>query len=137
MHREQIRPDRDRRDRREILHRVELGRGQRDRIDHVRRRRADGKRVAVARLRLHVLCADHAAAAGAVLDQHLLAPEIGQLLRHGPREDVARAAGRIGGDDAHRPARIVLRDKHRGKEQRRKRQKRRQSLGANSANNFS
>ena len=44
MHREQIRPDRDRRHRREIPHRVELRRGQGDRIDHVRSRGADGER---------------------------------------------------------------------------------------------
>lgn len=51
----------------------------------------------------------YAARAGAILDQHLLAPDLGELLRHMTRRDVRTAARREPDDDADRLRGKVLR----------------------------
>jgi hypothetical protein len=55
------------------------------------------------------LGADQAAGAGLVVDHHLLAPQLGQLVAEEPREQVTAAAGRVGHDEMHRLVWEVLR----------------------------
>src|SRR5262249_20399244 len=50
-----------------------------------------------------LLGGDVAAGAGAVLDDHRLAYELRELLRHRPRREVGAAAGREAHDHANRP----------------------------------
>ena len=61
----------------------------------------DQQRVAVGRRRLAGLGARNAAAPTLVVDHDLLLPDVGQPLRHQPREDIRRLAGRKRHDEAH------------------------------------
>jgi len=54
---------------------------------------AEKERIAVGGALGHELGAEGAARAGAVLDQHLLLPRLGQLLRHDAREHVVPPEG--------------------------------------------
>ncbi len=89
-------------DRREILLRVvgQLGidRG----CDAVRRDRHHQERVAIRRRLGDDVGADAAARAWPVLDHHLLAQRLGELVGHHARQDVGRLAGREGHDDLDR-----------------------------------
>ena len=72
------------------------------RRQHMRRHAGDLQRVAVRRRAGDRLGADQAAAAGAVLDEELLAEGLAELVGEHAAEQVVGAAGRIGDDDAHR-----------------------------------
>ena len=61
-----------------------------------------------------------ARAAGAVLDEHLLADAARDRLADQPRDEVEPAAGRQMHDEAHRPVRPVLRAGDMWREQRRR-----------------
>ena len=110
MHRQHMRPRRQQRDRRKILDRVvgDLA------VEHRVRGEGAGdeqQRIAVglgARRGAH---ADVLAAARHVLDQDVVAPCLGELLRDHARADVIRPAGRDRHDDAHRTRRIGLRER--------------------------
>ena len=65
--------------------------------------------VAIRRGARRDLGADHAAGAGAVLDNHPLAPQLAKLLPDHAGHDVGAAAGREGHDDAHQAIREALR----------------------------
>lgn len=43
----------------------------------------------------HNLCANISSSAGAVVQDHVLAENLGKLLRQGPADNVARAAGGV------------------------------------------
>ena len=60
------------------------------------------QRVAVGRRARDGFGADQAAAAGAVLDEELLAEGLAELVGEHAAEQIVGAAGRIGDDDAHR-----------------------------------
>ena len=86
----------------EIAHRVEtriLVHGGRE---HVRGHAGDDERVAVGLGTRHRLGADETAAAGAVLDEELLAEHRAELLAEHAPQEVVRAAGRVGHDHPHR-----------------------------------
>ena len=51
---------------------------------------------------------DGAGGAGAVLDQHRVAPDLGEALRNHPRDDVGAAAWREADQDANRFGRVSL-----------------------------
>ena len=87
----------------EIAHRVESGvlRVHRGR-QHVGRQARRHQRVAVGGAARDGLGADKSAAAGAVLDEELLAERGAQRLGKRARQDIGGAAGAVGDDDAHR-----------------------------------
>ena len=86
----------------EILDRVEARILVHRRRQHVRRHAGGDQRVAVRRRARGRFGADQPAAAGAVLDEELLAERSAELLGEHPAEQVVRAAGHIGHDHAHR-----------------------------------
>ena len=86
------------------------------------RDRDDQQRVAVGKRVCRRFGADHAAGAAAVVDHHLLAEPIAQLLRDHAPDHVVAAAGRERNDEPHRLARIVLGHHRRGERQRGERQ---------------
>ena len=86
----------DQADRREILARVHAELGVEAGVDRERAGMAEQQRVAVGRGARDGARADGAAAAAAVVDDHLLVERVGQLLRHHARHGVDAAAGRIG-----------------------------------------
>jgi hypothetical protein len=93
-------------DRRAVVHEIErdvfVERG----IDGVvRRDEADG--VAIGRLREHVLHADIAAGAGAILDHERLAELLRQILPEEARDRVVRPTGRKRNNEVDRPRRII------------------------------
>jgi len=57
------------------------------------------------------LAAVVAAAAGNILHIELLSELLGELLRRDPSENVGRTAGNERHDDAHRPRRIIERER--------------------------
>ena len=73
------------------------------------RRRCDQQHVAVGRRFGNDVGTDHGIAAGAVIDDDLLAPDFTELGRENAGDDVGAAAGGKGHDQAYRFARIVLR----------------------------
>ena len=87
------------RDRREILDRIVAELRIEARIDHEGRFRADEQRVAVGRRLRDVFGGDLIVGAGPVLDDHLLAPRLGEALRQDTAERVGHAAGRRRNDD--------------------------------------
>ena len=91
-------------DRREILDRIER-QLLHPRIDR-KRDGGDEKRVAVRRGFGDGCRADHAAAAGAVVDDRGSRPGVGEALRDHPRDDVGRAAGHERDDQLDLLARI-------------------------------
>ena len=98
----------DQRDRREVLDRVIGKLGIQRGADRIGLRR-EQKRVAVWRRLRHDVGADGRARAGLVVDDHLLAEPLRELLRDHAHRPVDRTARREGHDDAHRPRRIILR----------------------------
>src|SRR5262249_56250424 len=83
--------------------------GGKGRVERERAGRSEQERVAV-RLRLgHEIAAGIATAAGAVLDDDLLAESLRELLCQNSRHYVDRSARRIGVDDANDAIRIALR----------------------------
>ena len=78
------------------------------RQDHVDRCQGRKQRMAVGLLAEEGAGADDATAAGAVLDDHLLAPQLRQRLGDQPMPDIGRGARGQGHDDLHRPRRIGL-----------------------------
>src|SRR5262245_31499754 len=96
------------RDRRDIAEKNEIKLLVERRVDRVRRTRQED-RVAVRGRADHRLGADIAAATWAVFHDELLAEPLREPRSDEPRENVGRAAGARGGDDAHRPRRIGLR----------------------------
>jgi len=98
----------DLRDRREIRQRVERDLREHVRVDHHRAVEAEQQRVAVGRGLRHLLGADVAARAGAVLDDHLLAEADAERLGHHARAVVGDAAGGERHHDAHRLRGILL-----------------------------
>ena len=76
-------------------------------IDRVRHGEHD-KRVAVRRRAHGHFGADVGGGAGPVLDDEWLSEPLGQPLADEAREDVVCATGRKSGNQAHRPARILL-----------------------------
>src|SRR6185503_15459499 len=76
------------------------------------------QRIAVRRRLDRQVDADRAAGAGAVLDEHLLAEPARNVLADEPGDEVEPAAGRERHDEAHRPVRIGLSARDRGREYR-------------------
>jgi hypothetical protein len=95
-------------DRRDVAQEHEIELVVERRVDRVRRA-GDEERVAVRRRPHHHFGADIVAAPWAVFDHELLAQPLREPRRDEPRENVWRASGARGGDDAHRPRRIGLR----------------------------
>ena len=122
MHDQHQRRGGEQRDRREILLRV-VGQlaGEQAGIDHERTvDHADG--VAVRRGGRDRLRADLAGAAAAIVDHERLPERALEMRLDQPRQDVRRAARRVGHDHAHRTLRIVLRERRareRGERERR------------------
>ena len=96
-------------DRREVLHRVVRHLRVDADVDRERRDVAEQQRVAVGRRLGDGVGADHAARAGAVVDDDRLAERLGQRLLHDARIEIDRAARRERHDDADRLRRIRLR----------------------------
>ena len=69
----------------------------------------DAQRVTIGRGAGCKLGAGNTAAASLVLDDKLLAEQIGQFLRNDPRDDIVGAAGRKCRHNAHRLRGVVLR----------------------------
>ena len=111
-----VRNARDEDHRREILHVVVRHLGVEAGVDRVRADRSHLERVAVGRGMGDELRADVAARTGSVVDDDLLAPGLGQLLRDVARQDVGRATGRKRDDDADRFHRVRLGGGPRGDE---------------------
>ncbi len=107
VHHQYVRNLRQQRDRREILQwiigefAVQAG------IDSMHSR-CRQQHVAIAGSADHRLRADIAACTRAIFDDDLLLPDLGQLLPDDARQDVGRAAGRLGHDDAYGFSRISL-----------------------------
>jgi hypothetical protein len=99
----------DQADRREVLARIEIGVGVQARIDRDRAGMGEHQRVAVGRGPDHRTRADQAGAAGAIVDDHLLADHAGKLLGHHPRQHIDAAAGRIGHHHGDGAGGIILR----------------------------
>jgi hypothetical protein len=78
------------------------------RQDHVDRCQGRKQRIAVGLLAQDGAGADDATPAGAVLDNHLLAPQLRQRLCDEPMADVRRGAGRQWHNHLHRARRIGL-----------------------------
>ena len=111
-HHEHVRHPRDAGDRREVADRVVRHLRVQPRVDRVRRHRAHDDRRAVGRRLRGEVGADVAAGAGAVVDDDD-AEAVLHLVGERAGDDVERAAGRIGDDQADRlrcaPARAVQR----------------------------
>jgi hypothetical protein len=107
MHDDHQRPARNEHDGRVIDERIELDRIQ-ARINRPARR-DQRERIAVGRRAHARFVADRAARAAAVLDDHLLADALADLLSDDARDQVRPAARRRAHDDADRPRRILLR----------------------------
>jgi hypothetical protein len=99
-------------ERHKILLRVVGQVGERHRIDRHRAVVGDEQRVAVGRRLLHGFGAEPHRGAGAVLDDHRLAPLGLHLFGDDARRDVDRAARRGRHDDFHRAVGIALRAGH-------------------------
>jgi hypothetical protein len=84
-------------------------------VEHV----ADEQGVAVGRGLRRGLERDIAVRARAVLDDEALAERLGELRRDDPRDDVRRAAGRVGHEHPHRAAGVgfLRRSREHGREQ--------------------
>src|SRR5690606_59492 len=67
------------------------------------------QRIAVRRRARRLGGAQSATRAGAILDDDLLAPDLGELLAEQAGRDIGRAAGRERNNEANRPLRPVLR----------------------------
>jgi hypothetical protein len=98
----------DQHDRVEVLERIEFRARLQRHVDR-ERLRAEMERVAVGRRLRRRGGADVAAGAGAVLDDDVLPPRLGQLLRDDPAERVDGAAGGERDQHANRPLGIALR----------------------------
>ena len=107
--RDHLRRVADRRDRHQILQRVERHRLLDEGIDDEIAVEREAERGAVGRGLGDRIHAERAGRAGAVLDHRLLAGGAGDVLGQEPRAEVADAAGGEAGDDAHGLARPVLR----------------------------
>ena len=94
---------------REIFHRIVADLGIHHRADDGERERGDDEIVAVGVGIGDGLHAYGAAGAGARLDEELLLERGGEVIGNDAGENVGRAAGREGVDDAHRPRRPFLR----------------------------
>ena len=88
------------------------------RVDHQRALVRERDRVAVGRGLRPGGGADVALRAGAVVDDHLLAPRLAQLRRQDARQRVGAAARRERHDEAHRLVGKLLRDAGRGRSDR-------------------
>src|SRR5437870_4784891 len=106
MHRDHERPLRELDDRRDVVHRVERQLVQ-ARVHRVAARHQQ-QGVTVGRRLDRKLGAQIAASAGLVLDDHLVAEPLGELLRDQPRDEIGAAAGSERRDDAHRLGGILL-----------------------------
>ena len=93
----------------EALHRVERYLAVQRRVHRQLCAGREQQRVAVGCRLGHEFGRDVAASPGAVLDQHLLSPALGQLLADAPGHDVGRAARREGQDHADGLYRVRLR----------------------------
>jgi len=91
---------------RDIANEVEVQLGVKRGVDRIRRIDQQ-ERVAVGRGVHDRLGADVVAGAGLVLDDELLAEPLRQPMPDQARQNVGRAAGRIGDDPAYRPRRII------------------------------
>jgi hypothetical protein len=100
--------DADRRDRREVLDGIVRHLGHRRRQNGVRRRGCEQQAVAVGLGGLDLVGADHARAAGLVLDDHRLAERGGHLLGDHAADDVGRAGRRERHDQPHRALGILV-----------------------------
>src|SRR5262249_52019646 len=98
----------DARDRRDVVDEIVIELLIKRRVDRVRRT-CQEERVAVRGSAHDRFGADIAAATWAVFDDELLAKPLREPRRDEPRENVWRAGGARGGDDAHRPRRVGLR----------------------------
>jgi hypothetical protein len=94
---------------REIAQRVERHLRIDGRADRNGARARKDRRIAVRRALRHEIGADDAVRACAVLHDHLMAEELGQLRRNEARNEVDRAARRERDHEAHRVRGIVLR----------------------------
>ena len=92
--------------RREIAKRI-VGRFEEQRIEDQPGRGGEDQRVAIRVGLGHDLMRNHAARAGAIVDDHLLAPVIGEALCDGARREIIGAACGAGDDDAYGPHRVV------------------------------
>jgi hypothetical protein len=109
MHHQHRGDVRDERDRREVGDRVEGHARVQELVHRVRAHRAEEERIAVGRRARGRLGPDVAGGAGAILDEHRLAPLLSHLLRDHAPEDVGGAARRPRYDHAHRLRWIRLR----------------------------
>jgi hypothetical protein len=116
---QQLRGLGDERDRREVGRRVV----QRPLVERLivgmRADAAERERIAVGGGARHPGGPGHAAGAANVLDQHLLAQELGETLRQDTPHDVGAAAGRERNHHGHRPQRPILRCSRHGRAQKR------------------
>ena len=99
----------DKADRHEVARHVERQLRQHLRQREEVRRHRNVERVAVRRRRAGGAHGDGAAGAGPVLDHHLLAPELAEMLGDDAGDHVGPGAGGDRDDHLHRTARIVLR----------------------------
>ena len=109
MHREHVRRIRNHHHRREVLRRIERQLRIDARADDQAAEVGEQQRVAVGRALRDEIGADVAVRAGLVLDDHRLAPDLGELRADLAREDVGGAAGRVRHDEADRLRWIGLR----------------------------
>ncbi|MGY3224149.1 hypothetical protein ACVIM5_004756 [Bradyrhizobium sp. USDA 4512] len=114
-----LRHGRDQRHRREILQRV-VGNPLHAGADRQRAGARDRHRVAVGRRLRDRVGAEHAALAGAVVDDHGLPCELRDLLPDHPRDDVVRPAGRERHDQPERLGREILGESRDGREKQEK-----------------
>ncbi|MNC86505.1 hypothetical protein D3C83_21730 [compost metagenome] len=96
-------------DRRKIAQRVVAAVRQQAHRNREAADRAHHQRVAVGGRFHDDLGAERAARSGAVLHHHRLLQALGHLLRHEPRDDVRRSAGRERHDHSYRLGRVGLR----------------------------
>jgi hypothetical protein len=107
-HHHDVGNNREQTDRREVVERIVAGGRIERRVDR-QIRRAEQERVAVRRRVGRLVGADIAAGAAAVLDDDLLAPDLGQALRQRTRQRVTAAARWKRHDQTHEAVRIALR----------------------------
>jgi hypothetical protein len=96
------------RDRRQILERIVRHVGKQILVERDLGRRSNQQRVAVGRTLGDKLRPDHAARAGLVLDDEILAERLAELDRQYARHQIGAAAGGVGHDDVDRPVRPIL-----------------------------
>src|SRR5262249_35621167 len=92
---------------REVLERIVIERWKQEAV-HRERHRGDQHRIAVGIGPHDRLGADIGGAAAAVLDHHLLAPDVRELAGNHPGDGVGPAAGRKRHDQAHETVRPIL-----------------------------